>query len=154
MLDEGLPTGQAAKYISRHPKTFEAMDRAGVVPARRTASGGATGCERTWDHYLGTTAAERPRRTMCYGGVSSPAQRPDGKKQRQIVEEFAIAKGMANLESIEEMGDGLNFKRPEFRAVVDSVVADELAMLVVAHPGPVGALRVRVAPTSVPQAWG
>jgi len=91
---------------------------------------------------------------MCYGGVSSPAQRPDGKKQRRIVEEFAIAKGMANLEFIEEMGDGLNFKRPEFRAVVDSVVADELAMLVVAHPGPVGALRVRVAPTSVPQAWG
>jgi hypothetical protein len=39
MLHEGLTTGQAAKYISRHPKTFEAMDRAGVLPARRTASG-------------------------------------------------------------------------------------------------------------------
>ena len=152
MLDEGLPTGQAAKYISRHPKTFEAMDRAGVVPARRTASGGATGCERTWDHYLGTTAAERPRRTMCYGGVSSPAQRPDGKKQRRIVEEFAIAKGIANLEFIEEIGGGLNFHRPKFTALVDSVV-DEVAMLVVAHPGPVGALRVRVARTSVPRAW-
>src|SRR2546430_11621899 len=34
-----ISTGQAAKYISRHPKTLQAMDRAGVVPARRTASG-------------------------------------------------------------------------------------------------------------------
>ena len=133
MLHEGLTTGQAAKYISRHPKTFEAMDRAGVVPARRTASGGATGCERTWDHYLGTTAAERPRRTMCYGGVSSPAQRPDGKKQRRIVEEFAMAKAIANLEFIEEMGGGRNFLQPQFTALPDSVVADEVATLVVAH---------------------
>src|SRR5205807_2970093 len=30
-------------------------------------------------------------------------------------------------------GGGLNFKRPKFTALVDSVVADEVAMLVVAH---------------------
>src|SRR5216110_2725433 len=34
---------------------------------------------------------------------------------------------------IEEIGGGLNFKRPKFTALVDSVVADEVAMLVVAH---------------------
>ena len=84
--------------------------------------------------------------------MSSPAQRPDGKKQQRMVEEFAIAKGVAKLEFIEEMGDGLNCQRPKFTALVDSVV-DEVAMLVVAHPGPVGALRVRVARTSVPRAW-
>src|SRR5213078_1960924 len=41
--------------------------------------------------------------------------------------------GIANLEFIEEIGGGLNFKRPKFTALVDSVVADEVAMLVVAH---------------------
>src|SRR6266480_635954 len=75
----------------------------------------------------------RPRRTVCYCRVSSQAQRPDLKNQRRIVEEFAIAKGIANLEFIEEIGGGLNFKRPKFTALVDSVVADEVAMLVVAH---------------------
>ena len=59
--------------------------------------------------------------------------RPDWKKQRRIVEEFAIAKGIANLEFIEEIGGGLNFHRPKFTALVDSVVADELAIVVVAH---------------------
>ena len=131
MLHEGVTTGRAAKYISRHPKTLQAMVRAGVRPARRTASG-----RRYWlrpDRDLGRTAAERPRPTVCYGRVSSQAQRPDGKNQRRIVEEFAIAKGIANLEFIEEIGGGLNFQRRKFTALGDSVVADELARLVVAH---------------------
>ena len=38
-------------------------------------------------------------------------------------------KVLANLEFIEQIGGGLNCKRPKFTAVVDSVVADELAML-------------------------
>jgi predicted site-specific integrase-resolvase len=134
MLHEGLTTGQAAKHISRHPKTWQAMDRAGVLPARRTARGRRYGLRADLDRYLGRTAAERPRRTVCYGRVSSQAQCPVWKKQRRIVKEFAIAQGMANLEFIEEMGGGLNCKRSQFTARVDSVVADELALLVVAHP--------------------
>src|SRR5437763_1792547 len=105
----------------------------GVLPARRTASGRRYWLQPDLDRYLGRTAGERPRRTVCYCRVSSQAQRPDLKNQRRIVEEFAIAKGIANLEFIEEIGGGLNFKRPKFTALVDSVVADEVAMLVVAH---------------------
>src|SRR5438874_10448626 len=116
MLHKGLKTtGQAAKYISRHPKTLQARDRAGVLPARRTASGRRYWLRADLDRYLGRTAVERLRRTVGYCRVSSPAQRPDLKKQRRIVEEFAIAKGIANLEFIEEIGGGLNFQRPKFR---------------------------------------
>jgi hypothetical protein len=84
MLREGLTTGQAANYISRHPKTFEAMDRAGVLPARRTASGRRYWLRPDLDRYLGRTGAERPRHTVCYGRVSSQAQRADLKNQRRI----------------------------------------------------------------------
>src|SRR2546423_9331146 len=134
MLHEGLTTGQAAKYISRHPKTLQAMDRAGVVPARRTASGRRYWLQPDLDRYLGRTAGERPRRTVCYCRVSSQAQRPDLKNQRRIVEELAIAKGIANLEVIEEIGGGLNFQRRQISALVESVVADEVSVLGVAHP--------------------
>src|SRR5256884_5813164 len=144
MLHEGLTTGQAAKYISRHPKTLQAMDRAGVLPARRTASGRRYWLQPDLERYLGRTAVKRPRRTVCYCRVSSQAQRPDLKNQRRIVEEFAIAKGIANLEFIEEIGGGLNFKRPQFTALGDSVVADEVAMLVVAPKGPFGRFWVEL----------
>src|SRR6266480_4718644 len=62
-----------------------------------------------------------------------PSAAPGFEEPAAIVEEFAIAKGIANLEFIEEIGGGLNFKRPKFTALVGSVVADEVAMLVVAH---------------------
>src|SRR5256885_8023329 len=83
MLQEGLTTGQAAKYISRHPKTLQAMDRAGVVPARRTAGGRRYGLQPDLDRYWGRTAGERPRRTVCYFRGSSQAQRPGLKKQER-----------------------------------------------------------------------
>ena len=70
---------------------------------------------------------------MCDGRVPSTAQRPDWKKQRWIADEFALGQGMAKLEIIEEMCGGLSCKRPKFRALMDSVVADEVAKLVVAH---------------------
>src|SRR5438045_4325041 len=129
MLHEGLTTGQAAKYISRHPKTLQAMDRAGVLPARRTASGRRYWLQPDLDRYLGRTAGERPRRTVCYCRVSSQAQRPGLENQRRIVEEFAMAKGIANLELIEGMGGGLNFNRHKLTARVDAVVAGGVRML-------------------------
>src|SRR5216110_3508888 len=153
MLHEGLTTGQAAKYIFRHPKTLQAMDRAGVLPARRTASGRRYWLQPDLDRYLGRTAAERPRRTVCYCRVSSQAQRPDLKNQRRIVEEFAIAKGIANLEFIEEIGGGPKLQAAQvygsggFRCGRRSCDASR------GPQGPVGALWVRAAATSVPQAW-
>src|SRR2546430_5938479 len=90
MLHEGLTTGQAAKYISRHPKTLQAMDRAGVLPARRTASGRRYWLQPDLDRYLGRTAGGRPRRTGGYCPVSSPAQRPGFKNQPRVGGEVAI----------------------------------------------------------------
>jgi hypothetical protein len=39
------------------------------------------------------------------------------------VEEFCIAKGIANVEFIEEIGGRLNCRRPKFLALVDAIVS-------------------------------
>src|SRR5256714_8357053 len=98
MLQEGLTTGQAAKYISRHPKTLQAMDRAGVLPARRTASGRRYWLQPDLDRYWGRTAGGRPRRTGWYCPGSSPTPRPGLKKQRRVVEKMGIAQRIAQPE--------------------------------------------------------
>jgi len=133
MAHEGLTTGQAASYVKRHPKTMQAMDRAGVLPAKRTLTGRRYWLRSDLDAYLGRTALIVPRRNIAYCRVSSQAQRPDLKNQRRIVEEFCIAKGIGNVEFIEEIGGGLNFKRPKFVELVDAIVANEVSVLVVAH---------------------
>jgi putative resolvase len=132
-MHEGLTTGKAAKYIGRHPKTLQAMDRDGVLPARRTATGRRYWLRSQLDAYLGRTAVTAPRRRVAYCRVSSQAQRPDLKNQRSVVEQFCVAKGLGNVEYVEEVGGGLNFRRPKFVALVDAIVSDGVEVLVVAH---------------------
>ena len=96
-----------------------------MLPAKRTSTGRRYWLPKDLDAYLGRTSAERPRRHISYCRVSSRAQRPDLKNQRKIVEEFCIAKGIANVEFIEEIGGGLNFKRPKFLSLGDSVWLQE-----------------------------
>ena len=133
MTHEGLTTGQAASYLGRHPKTLQAMDRAGVLPARRTATGRRYWLRSDLDAFLGRTSAVVPRRLVAYCRVSSQAQRPDLKNQRSIVEQFCIAKGLANVEFIEEIGGGLNFRRPKFLKMIDAITAGETSDLIAAH---------------------
>lgn len=133
MTHYGLTTGAAATYIGRHPKTLQAMDRRGALPAHRTSTGRRYWTRQQLDGYLGRTAVEAPRRRIAYCRVSSQAQRPDLKNQRRIVEEFCLAKAMANVDYIEEIGGGLNFKRPKFLALIDAVIDNQVESLVIAH---------------------
>src|SRR5213075_2922957 len=153
MLHEGLTTGQAAKYISRHPKTLQAMDRAGVLPARRTASGRRYWLQPDLDRYLGRTAAERPRRTVCYCRVSSPSAAPGFEEpaadrgrvcHRQRYCQPGVYRGnwrWPKLQAAQVYGSG------GFRCGRRSCHASR------GPQGPVGALWVRAVATSVPQAW-
>ena len=75
----------------------------------------------------------KPRKPVAYCRVSSAAQKPDLKNQRKILEEFCAARGIANVEFIEEIGGGLNLKRKKFIALMDRIEARELSHLVIAH---------------------
>jgi predicted site-specific integrase-resolvase len=70
---------------------------------------------------------------VAYLRVSSQSQRPDLKNQRNVVEAFCLARGLANVEFIEEIGGGLNFKRKQFLTLIDDIVAGDVSQLVLAH---------------------
>jgi len=133
MAHEGLTTGQAAAYVGRHPKTLQGWDRDGSLAAHRTASGRRYWMKADLDHYLGRTSAVRVRVAVAYCRVSSQAQRPDLKNQRSVLEDFCASRGLANVEFVTEIGDGLNFKRKHFLDIVDRVVRGELSHLIVVH---------------------
>lgn len=133
MAHEGLTTGQAATYVGRHPKTLQGWDRDGTLPAKRTKTGRRYWLRSDLDAYLGRTSTYQPRRCVAYCRVSSQAQRPDLKNQREVVEQFCLAKGLGNVDYVEEIGGGLNFNRPKFVKLVDALVAGEVAVLIVAH---------------------
>lgn len=132
MNHKGLTLGKAAKYLGLHPKTLQKYDRQGTLSAQRTPTNRRVWLKSKLDHFLGETSCV-VREVIAYCRVSSQAQRPDLRNQRSIVEEFCLARGLANVEFVEEIGGGLNFKRPRFQQIIDKIVSGSVSTLVLAH---------------------
>jgi putative resolvase len=126
---------EAANRLNRCVKTLQRWDRTGVLPAKRTPTGRRYYEPRQLDEWLAEKQHLRTpeRAVIAYCRVSSKAQRPDLKNQRDVVTQFCVARGIANVDYVEEIGGGLNFKRTKFTALMDRVCAGEVAALVVAH---------------------
>ena len=73
------------------------------------------------------------RKIVAYCRVSSQSQRPDLKNQRLALEQFCTARGLANVEFVEEVGGGMNFRRKKFLALMDAIAAGDISMLILAH---------------------
>jgi len=73
------------------------------------------------------------RATVVYMRLSSQAQKPDLATQRAVLEQFCAARGLTVTQWVSEIGGGLNFKRPKFLALVDRIVTNQVAVLVIVH---------------------
>lgn len=130
-----MSTGKAAKLLGVTVKTLQRWEREGrLIPAARTDSNRRLYTETQIRHFLGTQGSGRaPTKLVAYCRVSGAAQRPDLANQRRVLEEFVVARGLASVEFIEEVGDGLNFKRKKFLALMDEVGRGEIKTLILAH---------------------
>ncbi len=114
-------------------KTLQRWDRQGKLkPALRSP-----GNRRLYTEEQVFAAARRgrpqKRLTVCYARVSSQSQKPALEKQRAVLEQFCVGKGIAIDEWLLEIGGGLNFKRPKFVHLIDRILLGEIATLVIAH---------------------
>jgi predicted site-specific integrase-resolvase len=130
-----MSTGEAAAYLGRSVKTLQRWDREGTLsPVARTKTGRRAYTRAQLDEFLGRqTGRLEPHRVIAYCRVSSAAQKPDLKNQRRVLEDFAAARGLADVEWIEEVGGGLNFSRKRFLEIMDAVSRREVRTLVLAH---------------------
>ena len=128
-----LTISEASRKVGRCVKTLQRWDREGILPAKRTRTGRRYYEQIQIDEWLGKQVSATPRSLLAYCRVSSPAQKPDLKNQRGILAQFCAARGIANVDYVEEIGGGLNFKRPKFIALIDKICADEVAVLIIAH---------------------
>lgn len=123
---------QFAEMTGYAVKTLQKWDRDGKLKPTRTPSN-----RRVYtDEHLRVMrgfAVDQARKTIVYMRVSSQAQKPDLKNQRLALEQFCIAKGITVDEWIEEIGGGLNFKRPKFLSIVSEITTGKVGCLVVAH---------------------
>jgi putative resolvase len=128
-----LTVGEAANRLRRNVKTLQRWDREGTFPSVRSPTGRRMYSTDQVDAYLGIQSQPKNRVKLAYCRVSSQAQKPDLTNQKTIISQFCVARGLANVETIEEIGGGLNFKRPKFLALIDSICAGEVETLILAH---------------------
>ena len=116
-------------------KTLQRWEREGrLIPIARTDSNRRLYTEAQIREFIGLqNAVSEPTRLVAYCRVSSAAQKPDLANQRKVLEEFVVAKGLANVEFVEEVGGGLNFKRKRFLSLMDEIGRREVKTLILAH---------------------
>ena len=122
-----------AAKIGVHKNTVKAWSLNGKLPARRTPSGHRYYTDADVDRYFGVERAQEPGRTAVYCRVSSRSQRDDLRSQQQAMEAFCLGAGLAVDDWLTEIGGGMNFKRPVFRALMERIENRELGLLLVAH---------------------
>lgn len=135
IMENTISTGKAAKLLGVSVKTLQRWEREGrLIPVARTDSNRRLYTESQIREFIGLrSAVSEPTRMVAYCRVSSAAQKPDLANQRKVLEEFVVAKGLANVEFIEEVGGGLNFRRKRFLALMDEIGRREIKTLILAH---------------------
>lgn len=134
-MESTISTGKAAKLLGVSVKTLQRWEREGrLIPVARTDSNRRLYTEAQLRKFIGLqNAVCEPTQLVAYCRVSSAAQKADLANQRKVLEEFVVAKGLANVEFIEEIGDGLNFKRKRFLELTDAIGRREVKTLILAH---------------------
>ena len=135
-MENTISTGKAAKLLGVSVKTLQRWEREGrLIPLGRTDSNRRLYTVSQIQTFIGIRQSNNhmPTRLIAYCRVSSAAQKPDLVNQRRVVEEFIVARGLANVEFVEEIGGGLNFKRKKFLSLMEEIGRREIKTLVLAH---------------------
>ena len=130
-----MRTGKAATLLGVSVKTLQRWEREGrLIPVARTDSNRRLSPETQIRAFIGLRQANHaPPTPVASCRVSSVAQQPDLANQRNVLEEVVVAKGLAGVECIEEVGGGLNVTRKRLLARMDEIGRRDVTMLILAH---------------------
>lgn len=133
-MESRLTITEAAKRLGVTSKTLQRWDREGkLTPDSRSVTNRRLYSEAQIARFAGLAVKSEPTRIVAYCRVSSAAQKPDLANQVRVLEEFAVARGLANVEFISEIGGGLNFQRKKFLALMSDIGRHQIKTLVLAH---------------------
>ena len=133
-MENTVDISVAAKMLGVTVNNVQRWEREGrLLPIARTDSNRRRYTPAQLKDFLRIKPTGAPKRIVAYCRVSSAPQRPDLANQRRILEQFTVARGLANVDFIEEVGGGLDFKRKRFLALMDAIGRDEVGTLILAH---------------------
>lgn len=117
--------------IGKSVQTLRRWDRDGTLKAKRTPTGHRYYDDDDVRRYLGIKQSKR--KTVVYCRVSSHNQKDDLESQIRAMETFCLSSGVAVDEWIQEIADGMNFKRKKFLKIMGEITDGKIEKLIIAH---------------------
>ncbi|WP_199336385.1 IS607 family transposase [Nostoc sp. FACHB-110] len=115
------------------PSTLRRWEEEGKLIPERTLGNQRIYSESHLAIAKSLKSGKHPVRVVIYCRVSSNNQKDDLLSQVKAMESFCLAQGVSVTQTIQEIGGGLNFKRPKFLQIIQWAIAGELKSLYVAH---------------------
>lgn len=124
---------EMAERLGISVKTLQRWDVTGKLKANRTLGNHRYYTEDQYNEYMGLADDKSHRKVVAYARVSSRVQKDDLRNQIDFIRAFVNAKGVILDECIEDIGSGLNYNRPRWNELLESVMNDEIATIYVTY---------------------
>jgi len=73
------------------------------------------------------------RKTICYARVSSHDQKEDLNRQSKVLYDFCSKNHFENIEVINDLGSGLNFKKKGLNKLIKDIIENKVDKIVLTH---------------------
>ncbi len=114
-------------------KTVQRWDVEGKLIAKRTPKGRRYYTQDQLDNFLGIESSTELKQNIIYARVSNKSQKDDLQNQVNFLKQFANARGYIVQETIEDIGSGLNYKRPKWNTLLDKVMERKVSKIFVSE---------------------
>ncbi len=118
--------GQIAQFYGVTCQTIRNWEKEGMFTVKRTKGG-----HRRFLLEEITGTADEAEKTVIYSRVSSHEQKPDLKRQSEGLLEYCHEKGFEQIEAVEEVGSGMNYRKRGLRKLIAQIIRGEVKRIVV-----------------------
>jgi putative resolvase len=133
MIEKKYRIGEFAELIGVDPHTLRQWEKQGKIKPDRTPGGDRRYSETDYKILIGKPLPIRsPRKTVLYARVSSAGQKDDLERQIKALQTYATANGYS-FEVYKDIGSGLNYKRRNFRKLLEEVMTGKVERIVVMY---------------------
>lgn len=125
--------GEFGKLIGISSSTLRRWEEEGKLIADRTLGNQRLYNENHLRVAMRLKTGKTPNRAIVYCPCILKQPKRRSASQVKAMEQFCLAQGVAITDSIQEVGGGLNFKRPKFLQIIQWAIQGEVKVLYVAH---------------------
>ena len=128
--NESISIGKAAKMLGCSVVTLRRWEKLGKLKSIFRTFGN----HRRYNiHDINKIINKNKQKTICYSRVSSHDQKKDLIIQNEKLIKFAKENKYQNIESIMDLGSGLNYKKKGLNNLINMILNKEISHLVINH---------------------